>query len=49
VITFINPGVTAVALLFLIALWAIVTGFEVVTAVELRKDIEGELWLGLGG
>ena len=50
IITFINPGVTAVTLLFLIALWAIATGFlEVVTAVELRKDIEGEFWIGLGG
>ena len=50
VITFLNPAVTAVTLLFLIALWAIVTGFlEVVTAVELRKDIEGELWIGIGG
>jgi uncharacterized membrane protein HdeD (DUF308 family) len=50
VITFLSPGVTAVTLLFLIALWAIARGFlEVVTAVELRKDIDGELWLGLGG
>jgi len=50
IITFANPTVTAVTLLFLIALWAIFTGFlEVVTAVELRKDIEGELWIGVGG
>jgi len=50
VITFINPAITAVTLLFLIALWAIARGFlEVVTAVALRKDIEGELWIGVGG
>jgi uncharacterized membrane protein HdeD (DUF308 family) len=49
-VTLISPGITAVTLLFLIAVWAIVTGFlEVVTAVELRREIEGELWLGLGG
>ena len=49
-VTLISPGITAVTLLFLIAVWAIVTGFlEVVTAVELRKEIDGELWLGLGG
>jgi uncharacterized membrane protein HdeD (DUF308 family) len=49
-VTLISPGITAVTLLFLIAMWAIVTGFlEVVTAVELRKEIDGELWLGLGG
>jgi uncharacterized membrane protein HdeD (DUF308 family) len=48
--TLISPGITAVTLLFLIAMWAIVTGFlQVVTAVELRKEIDGELWLGLGG
>jgi uncharacterized membrane protein HdeD (DUF308 family) len=50
IFTFVNPGATAVTLLFLIALWAIARGFlEVVTAVELRKDIEGELWIGIGG
>jgi uncharacterized membrane protein HdeD (DUF308 family) len=50
VVTFVNPAGTAVALLFLIALWAVVTGFlEVVTAIELRKDIEGEVWIGVGG
>jgi uncharacterized membrane protein HdeD (DUF308 family) len=49
-VTLISPGITAVTLLFLIAMWALVTGFlEVVTAVELRREIDGELWLGLGG
>ena len=49
-VTLISPGITAVMLLFLIAFWAIVTGFlEVVTAIELRKEIDGELWLGVGG
>ncbi len=44
------PGVTAVALLFVIAAWAIITGvFEVVAAIRLRKEIEGEFWLGSSG
>jgi uncharacterized membrane protein HdeD (DUF308 family) len=38
--TFIYPGITAVALLYLIAAWAIVRAiFEVITAIELRKAI----------
>src|SRR5262245_47575343 len=50
VLTFFNPGTTALALLFFIAIWAIVIGaLEVVTAFRLRKEIEGEFWLILGG
>ena len=50
VLTFLNPGATALALLFYIAIWAIATGLlQVVAAVRLRKEIEGEFWLGLAG
>jgi uncharacterized membrane protein HdeD (DUF308 family) len=45
-----NPSVTAIVLLFYIAIWAMVTGFlQIGAAIRLRKEIEGEFWLGLGG
>ncbi len=50
VLTVVRPAATALALLYYVGIWAILTGiFEVVAAVRLRKEITGEFWLGLAG
>jgi uncharacterized membrane protein HdeD (DUF308 family) len=44
------PGVTAIVLLFFIAGWAIATGvFQIIGAIQLRKEIDNEWLLILGG
>jgi uncharacterized membrane protein HdeD (DUF308 family) len=49
-LTLVAPGVTAFAILFYIAVWAIARGMlEIVAAVRLRKEISGEFFLILGG
>ncbi len=50
VITVLWPEITALALIFVIASWAIVTGvIEIIAAVRLRKQIESEWLLAAAG
>ncbi len=50
ILTFLWPGITALALLTLIAMWAFFMGiFQIVAAVRLRKEIDHEWLLGLSG
>ena len=50
VVTFLWPGVTAVALLVVIAVWALWTGIlEIMQGIRIRKEVEGEWMLYLSG
>ena len=50
VLTFLMPGLTAIVLLYFIAGWAIATGvLQIIGAIKLRKEIDNEWLLILGG
>ena len=49
-VALIFPGITAVALLYLVAAWAVVTGVsEIAMAIRLREEIQGEWAMIVGG
>jgi uncharacterized membrane protein HdeD (DUF308 family) len=50
IVTFLWPDVTALSLLYIVAIWAVATGmFQVVTAIALRRELDNELWMAIGG
>ena len=49
-LTLLRPGVTVLAIVLIIAFWAVLTGIlELLAAIRLRNEIKGEWLLGLGG
>jgi uncharacterized membrane protein HdeD (DUF308 family) len=50
IFTFARPGITAIGLYAAVAAWSIARGImELAVAIELRKRVEGELWLVVAG
>jgi uncharacterized membrane protein HdeD (DUF308 family) len=50
VLTFAWPAITTIALVYMVAAWAVVTGvLEIAAAFRLRKHIAGEILLAIAG
>lgn len=50
IMTLVAPGITAIRLVLYIAAWSLATGvLEIVAAIRLRKEIQGEGWMILSG
>ncbi len=50
ILTFFMPEITLYGLVILVSVWAFVTGvFEIITAIKLRKIIDGEFFMIISG
>ncbi len=50
VIVLLQPGLAGIALVIVIAVWAVLTGLlEVIAAIRLRREIRNEWMMGFGG
>jgi uncharacterized membrane protein HdeD (DUF308 family) len=50
IVAIVWPGITALALLYVVAFWSIALGMtQLWAAISLRREIEGELWMAVGG
>ena len=50
IVAFVYPGITAIALLYVVAAWAMIVGvFQVIAAIRLRHEVKGELWMAIAG
>ncbi len=50
IVTLVWPGMTALTLLYLVAIWAIAMGIlQIAAAIEFRREINGEFFVVLGG
>jgi uncharacterized membrane protein HdeD (DUF308 family) len=50
VITYLQPAITDLTLVYLVGAWAFVIGiFEIVAAIDMRRTLPGAAWVGLAG
>jgi uncharacterized membrane protein HdeD (DUF308 family) len=50
IVTLVWPGMTALTLLYVVAVWAITMGIlQIASAIEFRREIDGEFFVVLGG